>query len=531
MIDKLFLYGNTIRNMKPSQIVARMKKKLGLYCTLGVRPAPMPKQIAAFQTVRELDFDPVFLDRFDVDEILSGKVTFLHRSECIDWQGRWHFANQSALWNFNLHYFEFLMPLVSAYQSTHEKKYLQAIQDSISGWIDQNPKNAGGAGWAAYTISLRAVNWLSCWTYLSDEFDPQFQCKMRTSMYEQYAFLGCHLEKDLLTNHYFENLKALILFAIVFQDERMLRKVLTAFKAQCREQILPDGMHFELSPMYHKLMLEAVMRVAIALRSVQKKDLEVESYIQPMLDVAYTFENGLERIPLFNDGGNNVAKSLSSLMETARVHFGLKPEYKKQLPDSGYYFFDKDDWRLIVDAGAPGPVYNPGHAHCDAMSFELFHHGKPVIVNCGTYAYQCKERSFFRSTAAHNTVMVNNTEQSQCWGEFRVGKRSKTKVDNVCDLGMAMTMIDQNGAIVHRNIRFEDNNLIVVDETNNAALRVFAHTNGYDSFIKLKAFSSGKNFDRNVLKQWYATDYGIQSEIIANAFDADNDITVVYNLE
>lgn len=27
------------------------------------------------------------------------------------------------------------------------------------------------------------------------------------------------------------------------------------------------------------------------------------------------------------------------------------------------------------------------------------------------YAYQCKERSFFRSTAAHNTVMVEGVEQ------------------------------------------------------------------------------------------------------------------------
>ena len=521
MIDKLFFYGNTIRNMKPSQIVARMKKKLGLCCTLGVRPAPMPKQDAAFQIVCELDFDPVFLGRFDVDEILSGKVTFLHRSEYIDWQGKWHFANQSALWNFNLHYFEFLMPLVSAYQSTHEKKYLQVIQDSISAWIDQNPKNAGGVGWAAYTISLRAVNWLSCWTYLSDEFDPQFQCRMRTSMYEQYAFLGCHLEKDLLTNHYFENLKALILFAIVFQDEKMLRKVLAAFKAQCREQILPDGMHFELSPMYHKLMLEAVMRVAIALRSVQKKDLEVESYIQPMLDVAYTFENGLERIPLFNDGGNNVAKSLSSLMETARVHFGLKPEYKKQLPDSGYYFFDKNDWRLIVDAGAPGPVYNPGHAHCDAMSFELFHHGKPVLVNCGTYAYQCTERGFFRSTAAHNTVMINNTEQSQCWGAFRMAKQSKVNVVSVSEDSIVIELVDQRGQLIKRTIQL-GKTLKIMDESSGNKLTAFLHAT--------KEMDATYNSVSQKISQQYAPEYGEMTSIDVAKYEGTRRISVEISL-
>ena len=67
---------------------------------------------------------------------------------------------------------------------------------------------------------------------------------------------------------------------------------------------------------------------------------------------------------------------------------------KSRFVDSGFYIFKQNDWKLIVDAGQPGPAYIPGHAHCDTMSFELFRAGKPVIVNCGTYAYQCKERSF-----------------------------------------------------------------------------------------------------------------------------------------
>ena len=43
---------------------------------------------------------------------------------------------------------------------------------------------------------------------------------------------------------------------------------------------------------------------------------------------------------------------------------------------SGFYIFKQNDWKLIVDAGQPGPAYIPGHAHCDAMSFELFKAGE-----------------------------------------------------------------------------------------------------------------------------------------------------------
>ena len=97
------------------------------------------------------------------------------------------------------------------------------------------------------------------------------------------------------------------------------------------------------------------------------------------------------------------------------------------------------------------------------MSFELFKAGKPVIVNCGTYAYQCKERSFFRSTAAHNTVMVNDTEQSQCWGAFRMAKRSKVNVVSVSENSIVIELIDQCGQAVKRTIQLEKN-MKVTDE-------------------------------------------------------------------
>ena len=160
-----------------------------------------------------------------------------------------------------------------------------------------------------------------------------------------------------------------------FNNIPVLNASLKAFRKECKEEILSDGMHFELSLMYHKLILEGMIRVAVALRERGKPDAEIEHYLQPMLDVAWSFEEGLERVPLFNDSGNNVAKSLQALVTAGKKQFGIQPVYKAKFENSGFYIFKKDDWKLIVDAGQPGPAYIPGHAHCDAGSFELFKAG------------------------------------------------------------------------------------------------------------------------------------------------------------
>lgn len=221
-----------------------------------------------------------------------------------------------------------------------------------------------------------------------------------------------------------------------------------------------------------------MLRVAVALRGAKKRDLEIESYLQPMIDVAYSFEEGIERVPLFNDSGNNVAKSLRALIETAKP-FGITPHFKDRLISSGFYIFKKNVcgkvWKLIVDAGQPGPKYIPGHAHCDAMSYELFCDGKPMVMNCGTYAYQCKERGVFRSTASHNTVMVKGVEQSQCWGAFRVAKRSSTKVLNVTNHSIIIEMVDQKRNKIERKISFADE-LIVTDKSDGKELQSWVHT-------------------------------------------------------
>ena len=522
MLSKVSLYYNTLRNLKPVQIYSNLiGTKCGL-CGIGVRVAESYAGFAVLPAIPELDFDPVFIARFPAEELMADKVTILHSSKDFDWKSKWNFDDRSALWNFNLHYFEYLFSLVKAWKDSGEKKYLEKTFEIISGWINCNPVGVKPA-WASYPTSLRIVNWISYFGYTAESMPDEFKKTFLDSLHQQYAYLSRHLEKGILGNHYFENLKSLLLASLFFNDEQMFARVLPLFKAECEEEILSDGMHFELSPMYHKIIFEGMLRVSLALRETGKSDEKIESYLQPMLDVAYSFEEGLERVPLFNDGGNNVAKSLDALLAAADRYFGLKPCLKNRLKAGGFYIFKREinghTWKLIVDAGQPGPAYIPGHAHCDAMSYELFCDGTPVIVNCGTYAYQCKERSFFRSTAAHNTVMIDGTEQSQCWGSFRLAKRSRTKVLEVADNSISMEMTDWKNRKAQRKIVLDDT-LTVIDTAWGHSLTSFIHVLG-DLEISHGA-------EEQIVKQEYAPDYGEKETVAVRKLTAKH--TVEYKI-
>lgn len=81
---------------------------------------------------------------------------------------------------------------------------------------------------------------------------------------------------------------------------------------------------------------------------------------------------------------------------------------------------------MIIDAGAIGPDYQPGHAHADTLSFELSSGPQRIIVDSGTSCYGTgPERLRQRGTAAHNTVSIDGLNSSEVWSGFRVARRAR----------------------------------------------------------------------------------------------------------
>jgi hypothetical protein len=105
------------------------------------------------------------------------------------------------------------------------------------------------------------------------------------------------------------------------------------------------------------------------------------------------------------------------------------------LSDSGYYLLQSghraasDRISVVFDCGELGFKSIAAHGHADALSFTLRAFGSDVFVDPGTYDYfsfpAC--RAYFRSTRAHNTVVVDGLNQSMMLGPFLWGARARAK--------------------------------------------------------------------------------------------------------
>lgn len=481
-MKKAELYFNTIKYMKCSQIFYRFFRKLTAACKVhGDSTIKQPVRIS----IREIDLDQGYLDRFDCDALLNNELFLLnerHRVNFADWTIE---GETTRLWVFNLHYMEYLIPMAVCYNRTKQEIYYDKIREIIDSWLKRYEK-ADCDAWNSYTISERFVNWLIVLELLGNRIDRDylFKSQLEKSLYRQYRFLKVNQEKHLLGNHYFENLKALIIAGIIFKDQKILRRYLKNFQHQIQEQVLEDGMHYERSFMYHNIIMEDILRVLTALNQVQGYDLYKNictTVLGKMLGCALSFESRIDRIPLFNDAGNNVAKSVTTLERGIRKYLPDQQSFDsmcRSLPGAGYYRYEREDMICIIDCGEIGPRYIPGHGHCDCLSFEMFFNGVPVIVNSGTYQYQSVKRPYFRSTRAHNCFTIDGEEQSQCWGEHRVARRiseiravnGKEEFEGYCRFW--------NGAQAHRKMKFEQSCVIVEDVCDNkpnAMIRSYLH--------------------------------------------------------
>ena len=228
-----------------------------------------------------------------------------------------------------------------------------------------------------------------------------------------------------------ENGFSLLFGAYYFQDEKLYKKANTILRNELEEQILNDGAHYELSPMYHQIILHRVLDCLNLVENNPWKDKELFPLLKKKAELmlgwldAITYKNG--DIPLLNDSAKGIAPSSKELFTYAKS-FGLKSQ-DSILSDSGYRKWIKNEMEIVLDLGQIAPSYQPGHSHADSLQFVLNFKNKPIIVDTGISTYEKNDRrQLERSTSSHNTVTINESNSSNVWGGFRVAERAKVTV-------------------------------------------------------------------------------------------------------
>jgi uncharacterized heparinase superfamily protein len=413
-IRKLFLLFNTLRHLKWQQIYFRLVRKL-------IKPK-VTERFYGSKPQRSKAWRHLTLYNDKIDSQLE--ACFLNHTKKLDLPADWNNESPSKLWVYNLHYFEDLLS-----NNAEEKRnfHLQLLNS----WVDENPVGYGN-GWEPYPTSLRIVNILKAWLG-GLELDE----KLLSSVFAQVSFLSDDLEKHLLGNHYFVNLKALLFAGVIFKNSHWSSIAESGLLTEIPEQILDDGANFELSPMYHSLMLVDMLdmfNLSKAYPTMVSSQLGslLEEYIPKMLTFMEAMAHPDEGASFFNDSADGIAPTKAEIESYAeKLGFEINPldSSKAQIIDnanSGYICATAAGNKLIFDASPVGPDYIPGHAHADTLSFELSIGAQRVFVNSGTSEYGLSSKRFNqRKTLSHNTVEVDSQDSSQVWSGFRVGNRAE----------------------------------------------------------------------------------------------------------
>ena len=339
----------------------------------------------------------------------------------------WDGPQREKLWRYNQHYFDDL----NAYQA---ELRLDFHKELLEDWILENAPGVG-VGWEPYPTSLRIVNWIK-WSLRTEELSES----AIHSLAIQLRWLSRRLEVHLMGNHLFANAKALVYGGLFFQSteaNKWLQKGLAILDREVKEQILSDGGHFELSTMYHALVLEDLLDLINLTKCFSDRlNSEQNKQVSSWREVAEKMHSWLDtmchpdgEMSFFNDSAFDIAPNKSELDAYANrvLHTKLKNSKCCEVyhVDSGYLKIIKNESVAFLDVAKVGPDYLPGHAHADTLSFEWSIGKHRVIVNSGTSCYgNSKVRLWQRGTAAHNTVVINRQNSSEVWGGFRVARRA-----------------------------------------------------------------------------------------------------------
>lgn len=407
--------------------------------------------------------DELTAQKENAQRLGEGRFKLLNEELTLGFPVPWQPSQTGRLWRYNLHYFDYALDLAMLVKWRKDEQAAGVLARLFREWIGAN-RIGHGVGWHSYPIARRIVNWIHAFSLASPSAifeDEVSETKWLTSLYQQARYLEDHIEYDCLGNHLLANGKALVFAGLFFGGNAGLRWYNIGQRILWRglqDQLLEDGGHQERTPMYHSIVLQDYLEVVLALKlNGREVPVWVRTHLISMGDLLSGVRHPDGEIPLFGDSGFGIARSPGDILAAAERLLdvpgrwpGTKPgsycaliapqanqagkasehiqKMRSSWPSTGYFVLlgEGPGDRLIVDAKPMGPDHLPAHGHCSLFSYELSIRGERLIVDSGVETYETGAwRTFWRSTRAHNTVVVDGAEQFEIWASFRVGKRTQ----------------------------------------------------------------------------------------------------------
>ncbi|HTO81836.1 MAG TPA: heparinase II/III family protein [Methylomirabilota bacterium] len=322
----------------------------------------------------------------------------------------WAPVGARAAWLEQMQAFEWLRDLRAAGGDASRRVGRELVGRWIDGYWSWN-----ALAWRPDLIGRRLAAWLAHYEFLGIAGDPVFRERFLLSVARQ----ANHLSRVLpggLSGH-------LLLAAIVGmmhaglavpRGEVLLARGRRLLEREIRRQILPDGGHRERSPGVQL----AVLRLFTGLRgalsaSGQPVPAALDEAIAGVAQLLRLFQHGDGGLALFNDSNEEEDWLVDMALARANPsHAGSKGLVLKEAPESGFQRLVANRTLVIVDAGQPAPPGVDHHAHAGTLAFEMSVGRERLIVNCGAHAGHADWWAAQRSTAAHSTLVIAESNSS-----------------------------------------------------------------------------------------------------------------------
>lgn len=362
---------------------------------------------------------------------------FFDYGQDINWQ-LWPIKDNEVRWQ--LHRVRWWQSMALVYNATRSEKYAAEWIKQFTDWAIKNPlglsKDNDRFAWRPLEVSDRVQSLVPTFSIFvnSKSFTLAFLMEFLNSYQQQADYLSKNFAEE--GNHrLFEAQRTLFAGSSFpeFKNAPQWRSIgVGVLNTEIKKQVYPDGMQFELSPVYHAASIDIFLK---AYRTAQRMGLErefppsfkqtIESMVTAFINI--TFPNYNQ--PMFGDSW--MAEKATRLKQfqlwqevfpnnEALRYFasdgkqGKQPQWlSKGLTTAGFYTF-RSGWDsaatvMILKASPPGEF----HAQPDNGTFELWINGRNFTPDAGVFVYSgdeaiMKQRNWYRQTRVHSTLTLNN---------------------------------------------------------------------------------------------------------------------------
>jgi uncharacterized heparinase superfamily protein len=338
-------------------------------------------------------------------EILAGSLRFAG-STLRNPAPLWRPPGATQAWLSDLHSFFWLRDLRAVGGDAARRR----ARDLVGSWLAAND-HWNAPAWQPVILGQRLTNWLGQYEFFAASADVAFRHRLLEGLVRQARHLSRVLPGGLAGCDLIIALQGLIYVGTCIPGcEAWLEQGLTLLERELGKQILADGGHIERSPSRHLKVLRALIDIRALLHASGKTvPPSLGTAIENMAPILRLLRHGDGGLALFNGSNEDTGWQIDMVLQRADG----AARSLLNAPNSGFQRLQAGRSVVIVDAGAPPPPGYDRHAHAGILSFELSAGRERLIVNCGAQANHPGWRWVQRSTAAHSTAVLGNTNSSQ----------------------------------------------------------------------------------------------------------------------